>query len=367
MYEQFYKLIGKPFQLTPDPRFYFDTRTHKKAMAYLSYGLNQGEGFIIITGDIGAGKTTLVGHLVDSIDKSKFVLAKVVTTQTDADTTLRLVANALGVASEGADKASILRRVEQVLRQHNREGRRCLLIIDEAQNLPIAALEELRMLSNFQEGNKALLQIFLMGQPEFRDKLAISHELEQLRQRVIATHHLEPMQEEELPGYIYHRLKLVGWQNDPTFTDQAFKLMYEFSGGVPRRLNNLASRILLFASLEEKHEIDAPLVREVIDDLRKDNTPTTGPKHVLQGDTHLTGIGPMKPNIPPKIQSDLMGMAHAAGMALAPDPDLVRRVETLERYVRMHDQTLRRTLAWLAEWAETINTTPAAKTGTDDS
>lgn len=351
MYTEYYKLTGRPFQLTPDPRFYFDTRTHKKAMAYLTYGLNQGEGFIIITGDIGAGKTTLVGHLFDAVDKTKFILAKVVSTQLDADNTLKMVANAFGIATDNLDKAGILRRVEDFLRSQNRDGRRVLVIVDEVQNLPISALEELRMLSNFQEGSRALLQIFLLGQPEFRDKLALSPELEQLRQRVIATHHLEPMAAEELPGYVYHRLSLCGWQNDPVFTEGAFHLMYDYSGGVPRRLNNLCSRVLLFGAIEERHEIDEAVVHEVIDDLKKDNTPTTGPKHVSQMDLSGSGVGPMKSNIPPKMRADIAAAA-AEGVGLSHELDILRRLEVLERYVKNHDRTIKQTLQILSEWAD---------------
>ncbi|MGK2285193.1 XrtA/PEP-CTERM system-associated ATPase [Pedomonas sp. V897] len=362
MYMEFYKLNGRPFQLTPDPRFYFDTRTHKKAMAYLTYGINQGEGFIIITGDIGAGKTTLVGHLFDALDKTRFLLAKIVSTQLDADNTLKMVANAFGIATDGMDKSAILRRIEEFLRLQHREGRRVLLIVDEVQNLPVSALEELRMLSNFQEGNRALLQIFLLGQPEFRDKLALSPELEQLRQRVIATHHLEPMQEEEVPGYIYHRLKLCGWQDDPVFTPEAFALMYEYSGGVPRRLNNLCSRVLLFGALEELHEIDEKVVREVIDDLKKDQTPTTGPKHVPQVEA-LSGVGPMRSNIPPKVRAELAAVASEVYLNGA-EAQILRRLEVLEQYVRHHDRAIREMLNILSDWAENASE-GYPKTGTD--
>ncbi|MCH8684319.1 XrtA/PEP-CTERM system-associated ATPase [Pedomonas mirosovicensis] len=362
MYMEFYKLNGRPFQLTPDPRFYFDTRTHKKAMAYLTYGINQGEGFIIITGDIGAGKTTLVGHLFDALDKTRFLLAKIVSTQLDADNTLKMVANAFGIGTDGLEKSAILHRIEDFLRSQHREGRRVLLIVDEVQNLPVSALEELRMLSNFQEGNRALLQIFLLGQPEFRDKLALSPELEQLRQRVIATHHLEPMQEEEVPGYVYHRLKLCGWQNDPMFTPEAFSLMFEYSGGVPRRLNNLCSRVLLFGALEELHEIDEKVVREVIDDLKKDQTPTTGPKHISQVDT-VSGVGPMRSNIPPKVRAELAAAASEVYLNGA-EAHILRRLEVLERYVRQHDRTIRQMLDILSEWAENASDS-YSKTGTD--
>jgi general secretion pathway protein A len=370
MYEDFYRLTGKPFQLTPDPRFYFDTRTHKKAMAYLVYGLSQGEGFIVITGDVGAGKTTLIGHLFDTLDKTRYVFAKVVTTQLDADSTLRVVANAFGIASEGHDKASLLARIEEFLRLANRDRKRALLIVDEAQNLPISALEELRMLSNFTEGNKALLQVFLTGQPEFRDKLALSPELEQLRQRVIATHHLEPMQKDELWPYIQHRMRLCGWQGDPSFTEEAIEMIFDFTNGVPRRLNNLCSRVLLFGALEEKHEIDSVTVGEVIGDLKKDATPTTGPKPQLMADMALSAVGPaaFKSNIPPKVRADLAAAALAGGGMTAGgiDPDLVRRIEVLERYVRAHDQTIRQTLQILSDWAEATTEAPTLKTGTDE-
>lgn len=275
MYTDFYQLSGRPFQLTPDPHFYFDTETHRKAMAYLTYGLSQGEGFIVITGDVGAGKTTLVGHLMETIDRSKLVAAKIVTTQLDANSMLKMVAMAFGVAVDNADKATILSRLESYLHAQHRDGRRVLLIVDEAQNLPIGALEELRMLSNFQEGTDALLQIFLLGQPEFRDQLASSEALEQLRQRIIATHHLDPMTREELPDYVAHRLNLCGWNGRPTFTQGAFDAMYDYSGGVPRRLNNLASRILLFGALEQRDDIDEALVGDVVEDLRSDHMPKT--------------------------------------------------------------------------------------------
>lgn len=362
MYEDFYKLAGRPFQLTPDPRFYYDTRTHRKAMAYLSYGLNQGEGFIIITGDIGAGKTTLVGHLFESLDASQFVFAKVVTTQLDADDTLRMVAQAFGIRADNMDKASLISHLQRFLETQHGAGRRVLLIVDEAQNLPISALEELRMLSNFQDGDRALLQTFLLGQPEFRDKLALSPELEQLRQRVIATHHLEPMVLDEVGEYIMHRLKLVGWDGVPQFTEEAYKEIHDFTGGVPRRLNNLCSRMLLYGALEELTEFDGDVVRAVVADLKSDNTPTTGPKHDMAFAGELSSHGPMgssfKPNIPPKIASDLHNRTHAvpyAQAAYASDADqdeILRRLGVLERYVKAHDQTIKQMLELLSLWIE---------------
>lgn len=270
MYDQFYGLTGRPFQLTPDPHFYFESTTHRKAMSYLGYGLAQGEGFIVITGDIGAGKTTLVGHLMATIDSARLTAAKIVSTQVDGDDILRLAAQAFGLSVDGADKAVLLGRIEAWLHERARSGRRSLLIVDEAQNLPISALEELRMLSNFQLGGQALLQIFLLGQPEFRDTLRISPALEQLRQRVIATHHLDPIMPNEVEPYILHRLSLVGWNGNPQFTADGFVEIFRATDGIPRRINALASRVLLLGAIDKLRVIDGKVVEAVIADMVQD-------------------------------------------------------------------------------------------------
>ncbi len=270
MYESFYNFTGRPFQLTPDPRFYFSTRTHKKAMAYLTYGLNQGEGFIIVTGDIGTGKTILVRHLFDTLDRNEFVAAMIVSTQLSAEDLLRSVVASFGLDAQADDKGQLLARLESYLREQYQMGRRAILVVDEAQNLSNAALEEMRMLSNFQEGDTALVQSFLVGQPEFRDRIFTAPELEQLRQRVIATHHLDPMEEEELGDYLVHRLSLVGWDSDPTFTGEAVEAIYRHSDGVPRRLNTLCSRVLLYGAIEEIHDIDADVIDTVAADMASD-------------------------------------------------------------------------------------------------
>jgi general secretion pathway protein A len=250
MYDDHYGLTGRPFQLTPDPKFWFDTATHRKAMAYLGYGLSQGEGFVVITGDPGAGKTTLMGHLLGEIDRELMNVIKIVSTQLRPDDLLRLVCAGLNVDATSFTKASMLAAIEKGLHAVARSGKRTLLVVDEAQALPIESLEELRMLSNFQAGGYPLLQIFLLGQPEFRIRLQ-DPRLEQLRQRVIAMHHLEVMDADEVEPYLIHRLSCVGWRGKPRFTNDAVATMYRWSGGNPRRLNQLASRVLLFGAIEQ--------------------------------------------------------------------------------------------------------------------
>ena len=270
MYDDHYGLTGRPFQLTPDPKFWFETATHRKAMAYLGYGLAQGEGFIVITGDIGAGKTTLVGHLVDTLDENALNIIRIVSTAIEADDLLRVVATQFGTDPANLSKAQLLTVIERGLHAVARTGRRTLLIVDEAQALPVSALEELRMLSNFQAGGHALVQIVLLGQPEFRDRLHGSDRLEQLRQRVIAIHHLDPMEEHEVADYIAHRLSVVGWRGRPDFAEDAFDALFRGSEGVPRRLNLLAGRVMLHAAIENLTLIDARTVRQVLRDLHAD-------------------------------------------------------------------------------------------------
>lgn len=266
MYEQFYGFSARPFQLTPDPRFWFESATHRTAMSYLGYGLAQGEGFIVITGEVGSGKTTLVGHVMESVDPSRLTAARLVSTQVaDADL-LRLVADAFDIAIASPAKSDALAAIETFLHEEARAGRRVLLIVDEAQNLAVSALEELRMLSNFQLGETSLLQIFLLAQPEFRKTLA-SPQLEQLRQRVIATHHLEAMLPEEVEPYLIHRLCLVGWREDPAFAPSAYDELWKASAGIPRRVNTIASRLLLYGAVEELHELSGDDVRAVVADM----------------------------------------------------------------------------------------------------
>ena len=268
MYESFYGLSGKPFQLNPDPAFFFRSRGHGRAMAYLDYGVHQAEGFIVVTGDVGAGKTTLVRNLLRSLAPGNLVAKQIVSTQLDADDMLRMVAGAFfGVQPELPDKAGLLLGLERYFRRLQLEGKRALLIVDEAQNLTPRAVEELRMLSNFQTNERSLLQSFLLGQPEFR-QIMQQPEMRQLRQRVIASYHLGPLGPEETQAYIEHRLGLVGWQGDPTFEAGAYAAIHDATEGIPRQINVLCDRVLLAAFLGEKHNLSESDVSDVARELR---------------------------------------------------------------------------------------------------
>ena len=271
MYQSYYGLSAKPFQLKPDPQFFFGSKGHKRAMAYLEYGLSQGEGFIVITGDVGAGKTTLVRSLFCKLESEKILAAQIVNTNLNADDTLRMVVAAFGLPYEDGSKATLLTRLEQFLRQCDQKGMRALLIVDEAQNLTPQAVEELRMLSNFQTADKSLLQIFLLGQPEFRRTL-LSPDMQQLQQRVIATYHLGPLDALETKDYIEHRLHTVGWNGDPSLSEDAFFEIYKFTGGIPRKINTLCDRLFLMGYLEERHNFASSDVNEVLGDIQQELT-----------------------------------------------------------------------------------------------
>jgi putative secretion ATPase (PEP-CTERM system associated) len=396
MYDQFYGFIGRPFQLAPDPDFYFESLTHRKALSYLGYGLAQGEGFIVITGEIGAGKSTLAAHLVASIDRQRLTVGQIVTSQLDGTELVRLAAQAFGVVlptTPGAfDKAATLGALEHFLADEARAGRRCLLIVDEAQTLSVAALEELRMLSNFQLGAHPLLQTLLLGQPEFR---ALMNEpgLEQLRQRVIATHHLDAMEPDEVGPYIEHRLRHVGWKDHPSFAPGVFALVAEASGCVPRRVNSLANRLLLMGAVEQAALIDCDMVHDVLADLAGDtdddapvvatapvapaaaapvSAPVAAPAHaapdhaaILQDLAHELAS---RDEQIAELQQAVMELAETRGptaIAGTPEPDLepllaaivdlTRRIETLETRTGDQNEAIRHVLTMLIEWLEAEN------------
>ncbi len=383
MFDDFYALNGRPFQLTPDPAFYFESLTHRKALSYLGYGLAQGEGFVVITGEVGAGKSTLVAHLMSTIDPARLTAAQIVTSKLDGEELVHVVAQAFGLLIEGHDKATALGAIEGFLHEEARSGRRCLLIVDESQNLSISALEELRMLSNFQLGSHPLLQTLLLGQPEFRETLHEHDQLEQLRQRVIAAHHLDAMESTEVKPYIEHRMKCVGWEGNPAFDERVFAEIYSASGGVPRRINQIVNRLLLLGAVDKRTRIDAAMLSQVLSELTEDGTlslhrnsskqasvkvaPTAvndaaAKPEAVDGvaqaqldealstrDAQIVALRAAVQEITEARQNQSEPEAISDNEALA---DLIDRIDALETRMIEQDRTIRHTLSMLIEWIE---------------
>jgi general secretion pathway protein A len=275
MYEAFYGLSSKPFQLNPDPSFYFGSKQHRRAKAYLDYGVMRNEGFIVITGEIGAGKTTILAGLLNSLNRSNVVVGQLVTTALDAEDTLRMVGAAFGFRVRDVPKSELLITLEAFLITQATQGKRCLLVVDEAQNLSARAVEELRMLSNYQLGTQSLLQSFLVGQPEFREMLR-QPEMEQFRQRIAATCHLGALDLEDTRHYIEHRLKCAGATDKPEFEPAAFDAIYQASHGIPRRINSVCDRLLLLGFLNNRTRLTAEDVAHVVQEFTQEVTANVG-------------------------------------------------------------------------------------------
>jgi general secretion pathway protein A len=382
MYENFYGLSGRPFQLTPDPQFYFESVSHKKAMSYLGYGLGQGEGFIVITGEVGAGKSTLVAHLMERIDPAALTVAQVVTSALDGAEIVHVIAQGFGLAVEGHDKAAALGAIERFLQDEARAGRRCLLVVDECQNLELTALEELRMLSNFQLGSHPLLQSLLLGQPEFRATLAQHPGLEQLRQRIIASHHLEALDSGEVEHYVRHRLSHVGWNGRPEFEAGLLDALYRHTGGIPRRVNQVMNRLLLLGAIEEREMLSAAMLADVIAEMSADqnrgvrggsdlrSAPVAEAAPAAPGSLPATEVAALLAERDARtaeleaaiseLQAAGMGQSAADGEGLAlagedarvAEARLAAALERIEARLEEQEQSFRHVLTMLIEWLE---------------
>jgi type II secretory pathway predicted ATPase ExeA len=272
MYLEFYKLRAPPFQLTPDRKFFFAARQHAKALHDLFADRTIHHGFHVITGEVGAGKTTLLQIMRSKLDGSDACVAQIVTTQLGPDDLLRMLAAQFGIPIASVEPDMLLVRFRDFLTNCCEMGRRVVVFIDETQNLSLSCFEMLFSLMDLEVGGRPLIEIFLLGQPEFRNALE-SGAMPEVQRRVVSSHHLESLGFEETRGLILHRLRTAGWQGDPSFSKRAYLLIHQLTRGVPRRINLFCNRLLIYTHLEELHQITSAVVFEVIEDARREGLP----------------------------------------------------------------------------------------------
>jgi general secretion pathway protein A len=262
MYQHFYQFTSNPFRLAPEPDFCFSHTGYRRAREYLEFALAQGEGFVMVTGRPGTGKTMLVETFLKTVKAGEVIARRIAVSSYGADDLLRAVAYAYGIEAAGLEKGTLRHRIQQFFMQQERSGRRVLLIIDEAQTLSHAALEELRILADMQTESRLMLQLFLVGQESLQELMDIA-EMEQFQQRVIANYHLTPLNLEDTRSYIEHRLRQAGWSGDPEFSSAAVLGIYQLSKGVPRHINKICNRLLLLGYGKGSHTIDEQDVLEI--------------------------------------------------------------------------------------------------------
>jgi general secretion pathway protein A len=345
MYERFYRLRERPFALTPDPDYLYPSRVHKEALSYLRYGIESHAGFVVITGAIGSGKTTLLQTMLRGLD-GQTTVARVMNTLLDPRELLESAMIDLGLDPAGKSKPAMLKAFGEFLVNERSAGRLVLLVIDEAQNLTLPALEEIRMLSNLETEKSKLLQIILIGQPDLRDKLD-RPELEQLRQRITVSYHLEPIDSDETNHYVNHRLALASIAAPLSFPREVTDRIFDRSGGVPRLINVIADATLVFGYGEERSEIDASLIEEVITDL--DATGVLGPRSnpnrresVVPADPAVVaamaaGREAMLPMQAAALRTDTMPQVAAANRPTAEDQKLAKELADREKDLKQRE------------------------------
>ncbi|HXH81392.1 MAG TPA: AAA family ATPase, partial [Candidatus Tectomicrobia bacterium] len=271
MYLEFYGLREAPFSPTPDPKFLFQSARHREALAQLIYGVRERKGFIVLTGEIGTGKTTLLRSLLERLDATTSI-AYIHNSALDVHGLLEYMLQDWGVKSAATSHAQRLFELNEFLIEQHRQDLSPVLVIDEAQNLSVETLEAVRLLSNFETTNRKLMQILLVGQPELREKLN-RHELRQLKQRIALRCHIGPLTPEETRAYIRHRLRVAGAADAGIFTDAAVQRIVEYTGGTPRMINIVCDHCLLTGFADSKKRIDARVVDEAVEYLDEGEAP----------------------------------------------------------------------------------------------
>jgi general secretion pathway protein A len=357
MYEKFYQLRERPFALSPDPEYLYPSRVHREALDYLRYGLESHAGFVVITGEIGSGKTTLLQTLLRGLD-SQTTVGRIVNTLLEPRELIETIMIDFGLDPAGRSKPLMLRDLAQYLVDQRLAGRLVLLVIDEAQNLSVGALEELRMLSNLETEKSKLMQIVMVGQPNLRDTLG-TPELEQLRQRITVSYHLQPLDAAETANYINHRLRRAALGPPMEFPREVTDVIQARSRGVPRITNVICDAALVFGYAEERRQIDLPLMREVLAELettgilpsdtssdRRDvGAPASQPEASRRPEPAYAGVAAVAAGVPPSPTTYDQELRRADAVSRATMEQVARRAAEMEQ----REETLRQRERELAE------------------
>jgi general secretion pathway protein A len=355
VYSDHYGLTDRPFQLTPDARFFFRGPTHSRAIDRIETAVSRGSGMSVVIGETGTGKTMLGGHLIEAMDSARHFVLRLRSGEVEQGAVLALIARDLGIETGTATTEEALDGITLALAEYARRGRQALFVMDDAQNLGVAALRELGLLFDRPGADAAPAHILLLGRPGLQESLQHG-DLDPLRRHIIVAHRLTPIGPDEVEPYIYHRLTTVGWVGFPSFTAEALAAIHRFSGGLPRRINMVSSRLLLLGAIERLKVIDEEAVAVVVADFANDPTMPDVPAYQPPEPLQYGNIFSESPTSP----------SHLAVVPRMDDADLADRLAQLESRLEEQDEILRRVLSLLIDWAETgLDRAPAANIARD--
>jgi general secretion pathway protein A len=325
MYEKFYQLTAKPFDLVPNPDFFFLSRSHRKALTYLRYGIREKIGFILLTGEVGSGKTTLLRDLIKGLN-GDVVLSTVFNTKVSSEQLLSLINEDFGLQVEGKKKTTLLRDLNDFLIEQYAGRRQVMLIVDEAQNLTAELLEEIRMLSNLETNSAKLLQIILVGQPELRDTLGAPG-LRQLRQRISISCQINPLSRQETESYIYHRLEKAGNRAAVDFAEGSMDIIHEYSRGIPRLVNIICDLLMLTSYTEGTRSVTAEAVRDIVTELEEKNHFWRDKKREKEPEAHHISMPKELANFLRRLETHI----YTHDLSLKEKKEMLSRVSMCER------------------------------------
>ena len=340
MYKEYFGFQTKPFDLLPNPDFLFLSQSHRRALNYVEYGLKEGAGFILLTGEVGSGKTTIIRDIVNRLNKNTNV-AMVFNTLVSSRQLLALINEDFGLETSGKDKVTLLRELNQFLIDQYSQNIQPIVIIDEGQNLTAEGLEEVRLLSNLEADTFKLLQIVLVGQPELKEIIA-EPALRQLRQRINVNCHLSPLTREETEQYIYHRLEKAGNRDAVQFQDGSIDIIFHYSSGIPRLINSFCDFLLLSAFVDETKDLSAGLVQDVVSEVAGHPEEPTSKPNLFR-----TNYG--KDNVIEEWVGLFEKELSALRNLLLEQDDLIKRIAALENVVSSHFKKQDRYLNHLTE------------------